>query len=314
MARPIVVGFDASEHARDALALGRTLARALQTRLIVVNAYTPGELLWAPGTAEPLDEAERTGVMDLAQAELSQQDRYELRSVASPSAARALHAAVESEQAQIVVVGSTHRSKLGRVLLGTVTQEVLDAAPCAVLVAPAGLSAVEQPISLARIGVGFDDTPQAYDALAVARSLARDVGGELCILWAAHLVAKTFPSAFVSYLEPDYLQNVRNQLEERLSQAAAPIRDELFVRTEILGGGTAAALARRSQDLDLLVLGSRGYGPLERVLLGSVSRAVVNEAHCPVLVVPRAITTLDHDGLEAAASEGSTGPQTLSLR
>lgn len=302
MPKPVIVGVDGSEHARDALALGRALAATLHTRLIVVNAYTPEELLWAPGTAEPLDEQERERVMDTAQAALSEQDRYELRSVASSSAAGALHTAAESEQAQAIVVGSTHRSTLGRVLLGTVAQEALDAAPCAVLVAPAGMAAVKQPIRLVKIGVGFDHTPQAYDALAVARSLALRTGGELRIVWAAHLAAKAFPLALLSYLDPDYFQKVRADVELRLQHVAAPIRDELTVRTEIVSGGAATALVRHSESLDLLVLGSRGYGPLKRVLLGSVSRAVVNSARCPVLVAPRGSTALDEDGVGVVAT------------
>jgi nucleotide-binding universal stress UspA family protein len=310
MPKPIVVGFDGSEHARDALSLGRVLAAALQTRLIVVNAYTPQDLLWASGTAQPLDEQERKRVTDAAEAELSEQDRYELRSVASPSAAGALHAAAESEQAQAIVVGSTHRGTLGRVLLGTVAQEVLDAAPCAVVVAPAGLAA-KQPARLARIGVGFDHTPQAYDALAIARSLARRTKGELHIVWAAHLVAKAFPLAFLSYLDHDYFQRVRVEIEERLQQVAAPIRDELPVRTEIASGGTNAALIRQSQDVDLLVLGSRGYGPMQRVLLGSVSRAVVNNAHCPVMVVPRGIAALKEKALADRVGENATVPGSI---
>jgi nucleotide-binding universal stress UspA family protein len=214
MSKPIIVGFDGSEHSLDALTLGRVLAATLQTRLLVVNAYTPRDLLWVSGTAQPFDEQERKRVMDAAKAELSEQDRYELRSVASPSAAGALHAAAESEQAQMIVVGSTHRSTIGRVLLGTVAQEALDAAPCAVVVAPAGLATAKQPIRLRRIGVGFDHTPQAYDALTVARSLTRCAKGELHIIWAAHLVAKAFPLAFLSYIDHDYLQRLRAEIEE----------------------------------------------------------------------------------------------------
>jgi nucleotide-binding universal stress UspA family protein len=56
----------------------------------------------------------------------------------------------------------------------------------------------------------------------------------------------------------------------------------------ILPGGTAASLVERSEQLDLLVCGSRGYGPLRSVLLGGVSRALAHHAHCPLLVVPRA--------------------------
>lgn len=313
MSEPIVVGFDGSEHARDALALGRALAAALDTRLIVVDAYTPEELAWASGTAHVLDEPARKGVMEAAEKALDVNDRYELRNVESPSAAGALHAVAESEHAQIIVVGSSHRGAVGRVLLGTVTQEALDGAPCAVIVAPAGLAAAKQPIRLARIGVGFDDTPQAHDALAVARSVAGLTGGELSVVWAAHLVAKAFPLSLMSYMHPNYWEEVRGKVEQRLQEVTAPIRSELPVRTEIASGATVAALVRCSEKLDLLVLGSRGYGPIERVLLGSVSRAVVNDARCPVLVVPKGVTVLEEDGLATAASESSTGPERLSI-
>ena len=144
MPQPIIVGSDGSEHARDALALGRALAETLQTRLIVVIAYTPEQWLWAPGTAEPMDSSEQQLQVSQAEAALSGLVGVEVRTVASPSAAGALHSEAERERAQIIVVGSTHRGTIGRVLLGTVTTEVLDAASCAVAVAPAGLAT--QPI------------------------------------------------------------------------------------------------------------------------------------------------------------------------
>ncbi|MGH2973909.1 MAG: universal stress protein [Solirubrobacterales bacterium] len=53
------------------------------------------------------------------------------------------------------------------------------------------------------------------------------------------------------------------------------------------GGPPAEVLVEHSQQLDLLVLGSRGYGPVKSVLLGSVSSHVLRNAQCPVLVAPR---------------------------
>lgn len=58
---------------------------------------------------------------------------------------------------------------------------------------------------------------------------------------------------------------------------------------EILTGQPAEALAAASADLDLLVCGSRGYGPMRAVLLGGVSRRLAAEAHCPVIVLPRGV-------------------------
>jgi nucleotide-binding universal stress UspA family protein len=55
----------------------------------------------------------------------------------------------------------------------------------------------------------------------------------------------------------------------------------------VLDGPAAAAIGAAAQDIDLVVAGSRGYGPIRSVLLGGVSRQLVDEAPCPVLVVPR---------------------------
>jgi len=260
--------------------------------LVVLIAYTPEQWLWAPGTAELMDSGERELAVAQAKTACSGVDRVEVRTVASPSAVRALHGEAEREQAQVIVVGSTHRGTMGRVLLGTVALEVLDAAPCAVAVAPAGLGSVE-PIHFSTIGVGFDDTPEAHDALNVARLLAGRAGAELRLIWAAHLAARALPRAFTSYLQPNYFQEVRAEVEDRLEQATAPIREEIRVAAKIVSGQTAKALVKQSERLDLLVLGSRGYGPIARVLLGSISRHVMSDARCPVLVVPRGKRTLE---------------------
>ncbi len=303
MSQPIVVGFDGSERSHDALALARELASVLATDLIVVNAYTPEERLWAPGTAPLRAQDELQSIAASAEAELAGYDRHEMRTVSSPSAAGALHATAQSEDAQLIVVGSSQHGAIGRALLGTVTQAVLDASPCAVLVAPAGLA--DAPLGLARIGVGFDDTPEAHDALAVAVALAARSGGSVSIVWAAHLAARALPHAFAGYLEPHYFENVRHEVEERLERAAAEVRGAVHVRTAIASGDTADALVEQTRHLDLLVLGSRGYGPLKRVLLGSVSHAVVNRAHCPVLVIGRGAGSLA--GVTAGA-ESSAAP------
>jgi nucleotide-binding universal stress UspA family protein len=63
--------------------------------------------------------------------------------------------------------------------------------------------------------------------------------------------------------------------------------DGLQAEARLLDGDPAEALVAESEALDLLVAGSRGYGPVRSVLLGSVSRALVRGAACPVVVSPR---------------------------
>jgi nucleotide-binding universal stress UspA family protein len=79
-----------------------------------------------------------------------------------------------------------------------------------------------------------------------------------------------------------------NELAERWpgAQVALALGDVPHERIE-LEGDPAAAIATAANDLDLLVVGSRSYGPLGAVLLGAVTRQLVRMASCPVMVVPR---------------------------
>jgi nucleotide-binding universal stress UspA family protein len=61
--------------------------------------------------------------------------------------------------------------------------------------------------------------------------------------------------------------------------------------TDVTKGAAGPFLAERSESLDLLVCGSRRYGPLRAVLLGSVTADVLSHAACPVVVVPRGVET-----------------------
>ena len=73
-----------------------------------------------------------------------------------------------------------------------------------------------------------------------------------------------------------------------INEAVNSIDTQLGAEGRRLDGSPAEEIAEAcEQGVDLLVTGSRGYGPMTRVLLGSVSRKLINEAPCPVLVVPR---------------------------
>jgi nucleotide-binding universal stress UspA family protein len=73
------------------------------------------------------------------------------------------------------------------------------------------------------------------------------------------------------------------RIANALAVHAAGLGDEI----RVLEGAPLDHLAEQSRELDLLVVGSRGYGPLRRVLLGGVSGALLQTAACPVVVVPR---------------------------
>jgi nucleotide-binding universal stress UspA family protein len=80
---------------------------------------------------------------------------------------------------------------------------------------------------------------------------------------------------------------VNQVMAERLRADAEELASALSAEPRVFNGDAGRALVEHSESLDLLVLGSRGYGPLRSVLLGSVSSYVMRHAGCPVLVVPR---------------------------
>ena len=81
------------------------------------------------------------------------------------------------------------------------------------------------------------------------------------------------------------------EAEQALRAAVAELSDEVATEADAFVGDAAEILIELSEQLDLLVCGSRGYGPLRAVVLGSVSRRVAGEARCPVIVLPRGATT-----------------------
>ena len=79
----------------------------------------------------------------------------------------------------------------------------------------------------------------------------------------------------------------RVKAEQALRAAVAGLGDDVAVETDAFVGDAAEILIELSELFDLLVCGSRGYGPLRAVMLGSVSRRVAGASRCPVIVLPR---------------------------
>jgi nucleotide-binding universal stress UspA family protein len=90
--------------------------------------------------------------------------------------------------------------------------------------------------------------------------------------------------------------------EEVLDQGRKAAGDEVVLRArELYEGSVAAGLAEGSDTADLIVIGSRSYGFLARVMVGSVSTELIHSASCPVLVAPRAGSEANNRADEAPA-------------
>ncbi|HWV84417.1 MAG TPA: universal stress protein [Capillimicrobium sp.] len=269
----IVIGFDDSPQAHDAVALALALADpASELVAVLVHPRGPG------ARVAPVEPPQLAG-------------RARARTVARPatSAAAGLAAAVDETGADLVVVGSSRRGPIGRVLPGTTGAQMLHATAAAVAVAPAGLRD-RGPVALREIGVGFDGGDESRRALAAAVRLAAEHEAALRAIAVIEPVGETFGWAG-AWMYPEYRDDAVADARDALAAAVRASDAEALgvtVAEEVVDGMPAEELLRASERLDLLVLGSRGYGPLGRILLGSVATRVAGAAACPLLVWPRA--------------------------
>lgn len=286
MAGEILIGYCSTERGDDALALGGALAEAFDATPVVATAVAyPGYLTVLADVEGPVAEAAEP-VLERARERMAPLE-IETRTVLDDSPGHALHELAVAERPVAVVVGSGHRGTLGRILLGSVGQALLSGAPCAVAVAPHGYAA--DPVSpIQRIAVGVAGTAESRSAVRAAGSLAERLDAELTMIAVAPAVPPDIGGAVLSILSVDELETSEGKrMEALLEEAAAMAPPGIPVRRRLLHGDPASALAEAASDFDLLVVGSRCYGPVRRALLGSVSVKLMRTAPAPVLVIPR---------------------------
>jgi len=158
----------------------------------------------------------------------------------------------------------------------------------------------ETPSHLSVVGVAYVPTTEGDRALRVGAAIARMAGAALRVITVLKPALGADASAGPA---KEAAERHRAELEAVVAAATTEHDDGIHAGHETMVDDPSDALVRISPHLDLLVMGSRGYGPMLGVLLGSVSRRVTTSADCPVLVVPRAATPrLSADPTAAGAS------------
>ena len=306
MSKPIIVGYDPLTSDRAPINFGVAAARFTGAPLIVASASAAGD---RPDAGQQDEElvVDASGALEQASRELEPEGiPVECRELANTSAARALHEASEAEDAGLLVVGSTRRGPVGRVIPGSTAERLMHGAPCPLAIVPPGW---EAGAGLNTIGVAYVDTDEGREALRGAHALAQRAGASLRVLTAVKAGLAMYGETQARTAEQrgkdfDEVEGeLRVRAESALRRATQALDGDIPVETDAFVEDPADVLVRISENLDLLICGSRGYGPLRAVLLGGVSRRLTAEAQCPVIVLPRGVTS----SLEAlmAASPGA---------
>lgn len=297
----ILAAVDADPSARDAAVLASALCGAghagggespeLMLAAVVVKPRLP-----LPSALQGDEERLRTQLDDaLASVRGACAPGARTLLLSDRSPAHAVREQIAREPVAAVVVGSSHRAAAGEAFAGRTVRQVLHGAPCAVALAARGIagadgsSAAAGGFSLRRIVAGVDGSAEAAAAIEAAAELARRTGARLELVAVADdglgLRPRRGPLGELTELaEWDEAVAARRDHAAKLVARAAA---NLDATTDVRVGDPAEELARAAAGADLLVLGSRQWGALDRVVIGSTAEELLRGAPCSLLLVPR---------------------------
>jgi len=284
---PLVIGYDGAPGGADALALGLSWARQLDVHALVVTVY-PGPAPIGAGRvdAEWVADRRREAERLLEQARTtSPATSVEFRAIGSGSVSHGLHDAAEELGASLIVFGSETEPRLVSTSTG---ERVIAGAPCPVAMPPRGWS--ERPSQdLGRILVAFVPTPDGREALRIAATFARRIGARLHVVTVVAGPAEVMSYRIGEDVDRMYVSTAKETFEQSIEQAISELALDVKASGEVIVEDhpveTLASMANSS--FDALFIGSRGYGPIRRVLLGGVASRLVRALDIPAVIVPR---------------------------
>lgn len=301
----VVVGLDDSAGAQTALGYAFTAAARRGADLDIITAY-PVNLPWAWDATIDVPDVEgfRSELVQRAEERRAEvgRDAPSVRDVAARVlVARGPAAEVlveQSQDADLLVVGSRGRGRVRSALLGSVALRCLAEAHCPVVVVhqpadsgtPAPRPAAEEPQGT-RVVVGIDGSAPSAAALRTALREAAALQGSVEAV-AAFSLADVWLDTYG--VQPPTAGDVRTRVVERLDTMVEEARAELSaelgsrlpaLRTAVLEGPADRVLLDASTGAGLLVVGSRGHSAARGLLVGSVALSCAMHATCPVMVV-----------------------------
>jgi nucleotide-binding universal stress UspA family protein len=277
---PVLVAYDPVGRDRAPVRFGASVAAFTGAPLLVASAYASEdvvELLAGGQMGEELPRDPGAALAEVAQEAGSDGRDVETLALGATSAPSALDLAAVEVGAGVLVVGSAASGRPGRVEPGSTAIRLLNGGPCAVAVVPRDWE-LDSPLT--GFGAGYVDSPEGEATVRAGRALATGAGALLRILTAVRTP---------SWMQPnpgggDLTEQLRHEAED-VAGSLEPAAPGVRVDVDVVVGDPADALLAASEELDLLLCGSRGYGPRPAVLLGGVTRRVTAGAACPVIVL-----------------------------
>ncbi|MCE0777907.1 universal stress protein [Pseudomonas sp. NMI542_15] len=285
----ILVATDLSPHARNAAERAAYLSNAQQASLDLLYVANPAPFERLKQLVAPDDDLlkrvlDSAGEKTRALAALLFQ-RYDICAgvqVASGSVITEINRVVQDKHSDLLVCGAKGQSVARRLLLGSTVQKMLNHMPCPLLVVkPAPRDTYRTVL------VPVDFSPASLRAIKLARAIAPQA--EIILL---HVYEAPFEgSVRFAHIDHDTLTHYRNVIRKDAQAQLAALSEAAGIadaRQILEHGDPGWRIAEQEQALecDLIVVGKQGASALEELLVGSVTKHVLNESQCDVLVTP----------------------------
>lgn len=285
----ILVATDLSPYARNAAERAAYLSKAQQASLDLLYVANPAPFERLKQLVVPDDDLLKR-VLDSAGEKIHALaamlfQRYDISAgvqVASGSVTTEITRVVQDKHSSLLVCGARGQSVARRLLLGSTVQKMLSRMPCPLLVVkPAPRDAYRTVL------VPVDFSPVSLRAIALARRIAPQA--EIILL---HVYEAPFESSVrFAHIDHDTLTHYRNVIRKDAVTQLAALSNAAGMpdaRQIVVHGDPGWRIAEQEQELecDLIVVGKQGTSALEELLVGSVTKHVLSESQCDVLVSP----------------------------
>lgn len=285
MYRTILVPVDGSPLSERALPCAEIIARANGARIVlleVVSETIPHDNGDTPGGADELRAAE-TYLADLAKNVSPSPDVEVVVTVGSH--AEAILQMIHTQHADLVVMSTHGRSGLGRLVHGSVADEVMRQAPVPIVLIPAACESRWPTNRTPRILVPLDGSNVAEQALDHAAEMASALRAEIRLIQVVepHPMADGAGASDVILDPTPELEAAHQYLKDvatKLQQAGQTVSTH-----EAYGFAVLTIVEAAADEADLIVMATHGRSGITRLLMGSVATGVVQQATIPILIV-----------------------------
>jgi nucleotide-binding universal stress UspA family protein len=287
-----LVGLTADRGGRDALALGKMLARTGDITLIGCIVLPE---VWGHPSLASVDAEYAAFLKQYAEDTIAEAREFvgdavqaEYVSTSAPTATEGLITTAREKDAVLIVLGSARHGPFGRFAVGSVTNEVLHTAPVPLALTPRGYSPASDA-RLRRVTCAFAGSTRSRTAFDAAVQLSKRHDLPLRLITLVVRDRQMYPSQVGYSAERLVAEQWRAQAEEAQNGAIATLPDNVTVEAGVVSGRNwEEALDSLSwEEGEVLVVGSSRLGPVRRVFLGSNSTKIIRSSPVPVVVIPR---------------------------